>query len=96
LRQRSTASTIFFSSVAVGLSSYLFAQKSPFTYYGYSVFPVYFWEDVYSRREAFVSGFSLLFAKYSSKTDKFLLAINAVFFVALLQSLVSSLTVIQR
>jgi phosphatidylinositol glycan class N len=89
-RKRSVTSTIAFSSVLVGLFSFLFAQESPLTYYGYSIFPVYFWEDVYSRRGAIAKGSKTLFAKYSTSADKLLLAIQSVAFMALLQALVWS------
>lgn len=89
-RKRSIASTVAFSSVLVVLVSFLAAQGSPLTYYGYCVFPVYFWEDVYSRREALVQGSKILFTKYSSKTDHLFLAVQAVSFMALLQALVWS------
>jgi phosphatidylinositol glycan class N len=87
--QRRFGSISFFSSILVGLFSYLFLQKAPITYYAYSIFPVFFWEEVFVRREALSKGRAILFHKFVTLKDRFLLVIQALAFAGLLQALVS-------
>jgi phosphatidylinositol glycan class N len=86
--QRTIGSGIAFSSILVALFSFLFIQSSPWTYYAYSVFPVYFWEEVFVRRSALFEGRRVLFGKISSKASRFSLGIQTLAFTALLQALV--------
>jgi len=65
--QRSSVSQITFSSILVSLYALLYAQSSPWTYYAYAIFPVIFWEEVFTRREALVKGIKALSAQLSSK-----------------------------
>ena len=53
---RSVGSTVAFSSSLIALFAFLFVQSSPWTYYAYAVFPVMFWEEVFTRRHALVQG----------------------------------------
>jgi phosphatidylinositol glycan class N len=92
--QRTVGSSIFFSSILVALFSFLFVQSSPWTYYAYSVFPVYFWEEVFVQRSALYQGQRVLFGKISSKASRLSLGIQAVAFTALLQALVRFLQLI--
>ena len=87
--QRTVASSIAFSSILVALFSFLFVQSSPWTYYAYSVFPVFFWEEVFVRRSALYQGQRVLFGKISSKASRLSLGVQALAFTALLQALVS-------
>ncbi|KAF2098690.1 GPI ethanolamine phosphate transferas-like protein [Rhizodiscina lignyota] len=57
---RTTASTVAFSSILVALYSFLFIQHSRPTYYAYAFFPVFFWEDVFARRNVWVEGRKIL------------------------------------
>jgi phosphatidylinositol glycan class N len=86
--RRSMASNAFFSALLVALFSYLLAQRSPLTYYAYAVFPVFFWEEVFARRDALVMGKTVLFEKFTSPRDRWSLVFQALAFSALLQSLV--------
>jgi GPI ethanolamine phosphate transferase 1 len=90
--QRSFASTSFFSSILVSLFSYLVIQKAPITYYAYSVFPVFFWEEVFARREALSQGRVLLFDKFVTLKDRLSLAIQAIAYIGLLQALVRAIS----
>ncbi|CBF79187.1 hypothetical protein AN7049.2 [Aspergillus nidulans FGSC A4] len=53
---RTTASISFFSSVLVALFSVFLYQGSPWRYYLYGFFPIFFWEEVFARRKAFHAG----------------------------------------
>jgi phosphatidylinositol glycan class N len=86
--QRTTASTIAFSSVLVALFSVLFVQRSSLTYYAYAIFPVFFWEGVYAGRGALVAGKRVLFGQVSSKKGYMESVIEAVAFIGLLEALV--------
>jgi GPI ethanolamine phosphate transferase 1 len=89
--KRTIASKSFFSSVLVALFSYLFMQESPLTYYAYTFFPVFFWEAVFARREAFSQGRKILFANFTSFKSRFFLAFQLIAFIGLLQALVRSI-----
>jgi phosphatidylinositol glycan class N len=86
---RSLASTMFFLSAQVALFAYLFAQKSPWTYYGYSIFPIFFWEEVFARREALSEGRKVLFRTFITLGTQLGLAFQVLAFMGLLQALVS-------
>lgn len=88
--QRTLTSNIFFSATLVLLFSYLFAQHSPWTYYAYAVFPVFFWEEVFARREAFLKGKTILFQKFSTKASQGSLIFQALAYIGFLQALVSA------
>jgi phosphatidylinositol glycan class N len=86
---RTMASNLVFSSILVALYSVLFIQKSSWTYYGYAVFPVIFWEEIWAKREAVVKGSNILFSHMKTPTDYLFLAIKVVASLALLEGLVS-------
>lgn len=86
--ERTFFSTAAFSSLLVILYSALHLQKSPWTYYAYGVFPVYFWEEVFARRSALVAGCKRLFGHMKGFRDHTLFAIQAVAYVAVLQAFV--------
>ncbi|KAL1620579.1 Glycosyl phosphatidyl inositol anchor synthesis [Diplodia seriata] len=87
---RSTVSIIVFSSIGVALFSILIAQKSALTYYGYAIFPVMFWEEVYARREALKKGKDVLFEHVKTPKDKVGLVIKFVASIGLLEAIVQS------
>ncbi|KAL1641323.1 Glycosyl phosphatidyl inositol anchor synthesis [Diplodia intermedia] len=87
---RSTFSTVVFSSIGVALFSVLIAQKSALTYYGYAIFPVMFWEEVYARREALKKGKDVLFEHVKTPKDKIGLVIKSVASIGLLEAIVQS------
>ncbi|KAF2152046.1 putative phosphatidylinositolglycan class N [Myriangium duriaei CBS 260.36] len=87
--KRSAGSTLVFSSVLVGLFSLLFMQSSPPTYYAYAIFPVLFWEEVYTRRQALGDGISGLFG--SVKTEEMAgFGFNILVLLGLLEIMVQS------
>ncbi|GKT97217.1 GPI ethanolamine phosphate transferase 1 [Colletotrichum tofieldiae] len=55
--QRSTGCTIVFSSILAVLFTSFMASRLPLTYYAYAFFPVFFWEEVYARRESLAIGY---------------------------------------
>ena len=85
---RTFRSTAAFGSALILLYSSLLSQKSPWTYYAYGIFPVYFWEEVFVRRSALVAGCGRLFSHVRGVNGYTLFAIQAVAFVAILQALV--------
>ncbi|KAK6397094.1 hypothetical protein LTR65_007593 [Meristemomyces frigidus] len=86
---RTLASIIAFSSILVGLYSFLLIQSSPMTYYAYASFPVMFWEEVFVRRRALVEGKNKLIAKFSQR-DLMKLALNVAMYVGILEVMVQS------
>ncbi|RYP35264.1 hypothetical protein DL766_002607 [Monosporascus sp. MC13-8B] len=51
---RSLGGIVFFSSVLVLLYASFIISQSPYTYYAYAFFPVFFWEEVYARRDSLI------------------------------------------
>ena len=88
--QRTAATNMFFSSALILLFSYLLVQHSPWTYYAYAVFPVFFWEEVFARRAALIKGRKVIFANLSSKKEQVYFILQTLAFVGLLQALVWS------
>lgn len=86
--ERTSVSNSAFTSLLVLLYSTLFLQKSPWTYYAYGVFPIYFWEEVFARRSALAAGCRTIFRHISGFRGYALFAIQAVAFVAILEALV--------
>ncbi|KFY17146.1 hypothetical protein V492_00866, partial [Pseudogymnoascus sp. VKM F-4246] len=60
---RSAGSMAVFASVLVALFASFIASGSPYMYYLYALFPVAFWEEVYSRRTSLAAGSKVLFAQ---------------------------------
>ncbi|KAF2226209.1 Phosphatidylinositolglycan class N-domain-containing protein [Elsinoe ampelina] len=87
--KRTTASTIAFSSFAVGLFALLAVQSSPITYYAYAIFPVIFWEEVWTRRRAIVTGAKTL-AHSVAAQDLAAFAFNALLVIGLMEIMVQS------
>lgn len=84
---RSSASTMIFSSLLVGLCSYLYVRSSPWTYYAYASFPVMFWEEVFARRQAISHATGLLSQHLTSKAAASL-GLYLVGFVVILEIMV--------
>ncbi|KAI9847043.1 MAG: Glycosyl phosphatidyl inositol anchor synthesis [Thelocarpon superellum] len=85
---RTTGSTTFFASVLVALYSFLWVQKSSWTYFAYALFPVVFWEEVYVRRRALVAGRQALLGHVHTVRGYLNLGIKALAFVGLLEAMV--------
>ncbi|GJC94727.1 GPI ethanolamine phosphate transferase 1 [Colletotrichum higginsianum] len=85
--QRSTGGTIVFSSILAALLTSFIASRSPLTYYAYAFFPVFFWEEVYARRESLVRGRKALFGHIGSGNDLLSLVLGAVVYVGIVESL---------
>ena len=86
---RTTASISVFSSLLVGLFSALIVQKSPLTYYAYAVFPVFFWEEVFARKQALMAGYKILFEHVQGVQGAISFTFEIIAFIAILQALVS-------
>lgn len=86
---RSFATITAFSSLLVGLCSYLFVRSSPWTYYAYAIFPVMFWEEVFARRHA-ISQATALLSKHLSTKHTASLGLNLVAFIGILEIMVQS------
>ena len=89
---RSSSSTIFFSSVLVALYSFLRVQNSRWTYYAYGIFPVFFWEEVFARKPALAAGYKILFKNFNGVGGSVSFAFQAVSFIFILEALVSRIS----
>ena len=86
---RSTSTTIFFTSLLVGLYSVFWIQKSSYSYYAYGAFPVFFWEEVVTRREALSKGRQILLGHVQSVGGFVSFGLKTLAFVGVLEALVS-------
>ncbi|KAF2864515.1 putative phosphatidylinositolglycan class N [Piedraia hortae CBS 480.64] len=75
-----------FAAILVGVYSMLLYQDSPLTYYAYVFFPVFFWEEVFARRKAWVAAKDVLLARQ----DAVKLALDAGLYLAILEVMVQS------
>lgn len=80
---RNTASTAVFGAVYAMLAASFIASKSPIAYYAYAFFPVFFWEEVYARRECLVRGAKALLGGVSP----FSLGVGSAVYVGIILSL---------
>ena len=85
---RSTPTTAAFGAVAIALFAVLLIKKSPITYYFYAVFPPIFWEEVFARREALVTGGRILFGSIRTEKDWLTFGVQASAFLVILEALV--------
>lgn len=88
---RSIFSTASFGAFATALFAVLLVKKSPITYYFYAVFPPIFWEEVFARREALLTGAHILFSSVRTQKDWSAFGVQFVAFLAILEALVSQL-----
>lgn len=57
---RDMSATAVFLAIYTLLAASFIVSKSPITYYAYAFFPVFFWEEVYARRESLIRGAKVL------------------------------------
>ncbi|PNS16298.1 hypothetical protein CAC42_6405 [Sphaceloma murrayae] len=87
--KRTTGITITFSSILVGLFGLLAVQSSPWMYYLYALFPVLFWEEVFTRRRAIITGTKAL-ANSVAAQDFAAFGFNALLLVGVMEIMVQS------
>jgi phosphatidylinositol glycan class N len=87
---RTIGTTMAFSSILVLMYSFFIIERSPVTYYAYALFPVFFWEEIFARRKAFVSGFGVLFDHVHGVSAISLLFIQTIIYMIVIEGLVSS------
>ncbi|KAK7981879.1 phosphatidylinositolglycan class N [Apiospora saccharicola] len=85
--QRSLGGVLFFSSILVALWASFIVSKSPVTYYAYAFFPVFFWEEVFARRESLAKGRQALFGHVTSGPRVLSLVVNSVLYLGVIGSL---------
>ncbi|KAL2157486.1 hypothetical protein VTH06DRAFT_6037 [Thermothelomyces fergusii] len=75
------------TSVLTALYASFVISKSPPTYYAYAFFPVFFWEEVYARRESLAEGCKELFGHIQSGGSLASLVLKCAFYVATIEAL---------
>ena len=88
--ERSLTTTVVFSSVLVLLYASFIVDRSPVTYYGYALFPVYFWEEVFARRKGCIAGLKMLFGDIQQSSGYSSFALQLVLYIGVLEALVQS------
>jgi phosphatidylinositol glycan class N len=86
---RTMSSTLFFSSILVALFSIFFYQGSSWRYYFYGMFPIFFWEEVFSQRKALLAGREILLGHVRSVGAHFSFGFQLLLFVGVIEALVS-------
>ena len=87
---RTGFSNATFGATMTALYSLLVIRRSPWTYYTYAFFPVFFWEEVFARRRALYAGRITLLDHIRSRHDVFILLLKTLASMGLLEALVSS------
>lgn len=83
---RNVPAVTTFAAIYVLLAASFIASKSPITYYAYAFFPVFFWEEVYARRECLSRGAKFLLGDVSAVS----LGLGAVAYIGTIISLAIS------
>jgi len=86
---RTVAGNVAATSVLAALYASFIISRSPVTYYAYAFFPVFFWEEIYARRNCLAEGRKHLFAHVKSGGGVASLFFNSAIYVAIIESLVS-------
>ncbi|KAL2172034.1 hypothetical protein VTG60DRAFT_771 [Thermothelomyces hinnuleus] len=84
---RTLAGIVASTSALTALYASFVISKSPLTYYAYAFFPVFFWEEVYARRESLVEGRKELFGHIQSGGSLASLVLNCAIYVGIIESL---------
>lgn len=79
---------LYSSFIAVQLASIIFLQQSPWRYYLYSFFPVYFWQEVFVRKDILAKGGKILLAHIKTPAAYVTLAIKTLSYIAALEAIV--------
>lgn len=85
--ERTGAATAVFAAVLAALYGSFVASKSPGMYYLYAIFPVFFWEEVYARRNSLREGRRELFGHIQGGGSLASLAFNSAIYVAVIELL---------
>lgn len=80
---RDLKATAVFVAVYALLAASFIASQSPYTYYAYALFPVFFWEEIYTRRESLIRGARILFGNTRPST----LGLGAAAYISIIVSL---------
>lgn len=83
--ERTVTSTIVFSSILVLLYASFIISSSKLNYYVYTIFPIYFWEEVWAKRHILATGINTLFG--AARTTY---VIESLLYIGVLQALVQS------
>ncbi|KAK5072747.1 Glycosyl phosphatidyl inositol anchor synthesis [Lithohypha guttulata] len=80
---RSSLSLVAFSSILVLLYSSFIISESPITYYAYAFFPVFFWEEVWSRRRGLLAGLKMLFGNTHHRSSYLVFGLESLAFLVI-------------
>jgi hypothetical protein len=80
--------TVFAGVVAAGLAVVLFIQDSPWVYYAYAGFPVFFWAQVLSNRETIWLGLQVLTQSDGKQVSPVTVTTQSILYIGILESLV--------
>ncbi|KAK4210417.1 Phosphatidylinositolglycan class N-domain-containing protein [Rhypophila decipiens] len=84
---RTLVGAVVFSSVLVALYASFIVSHSPLTYYAYAFFTVFFWEEVFARRESIAEGRKRLFGHVKTGGNVASLLFNCAAYVGIIVSL---------
>ena len=85
---RTSSTNAAFGAIIVGLYSALWLRSSPLTYYAYSFFPIFFWEEVIAQRTTLTLGSKKLLGHITSRQALFTFGLKTLASVGLLEALV--------
>lgn len=88
---RTLGGALVSTAVLTALYASFVISESPLTYYAYAFFPVFFWEEVYARRQSLAAGRKELFAHVKSGAGLASLVFNGAIYVGIIESMVGLL-----
>ena len=88
--ERTITTTTISISVLVLLYSSFIIDKSPITYYAYAVFPILFWEEVFSRRKGCIAGIKILYEQTQGSSSSLSFGVQFLLYIGVLEALVQS------
>lgn len=86
---RTAGGVIIASSMLAALYASFAISKSPLTYYVYAFFPVFFWEEVFARRESLAKGRKQLFGHVKTGGGVASLLFSSILYIGVIESMVS-------
>lgn len=94
--RRNYTSMVTFASALALMYAFLISRKSPWTYYAYSFFPVFFWEEVFARRSVWTAGSKAFLGDLSAPHAYTGLLGSLVAFAGVLEALVGPIFMISE
>ncbi|EMR08134.1 hypothetical protein PNEG_03572 [Pneumocystis murina B123] len=86
--KRTIFSSLFFSFILIGLFIILYIEKSPLFYYAYIIFPIFFWEHIFTNRKNIYKCYVLFFKNIKKTYKNTIFFVKSMLYITLLETIV--------